>query len=396
MTYFRHSALVAALFLASCQTTDLSGTRVDMDEVQQASVEAPLINRTEVVAVVSSNDSAIELEQKAEQWGYSLIRKESLDGLGLFVMTFDCPPGVDPHVASRELERLTPQANVGANHLYRLQTSDLRSSFRPRTYANELINWPEEGCPADVRIGMLDGYVDQTDMGLSEASIVTRRFVPETEAGEMASDHGTSVAHLLAGPGRLNGATLYSAIVVGVDEEGEPFSGVSSMLKALDWMVESDVDVINISLAGPYNRALDRGIQQAIDKQIVIVAAVGNDGEGSVPQFPAALDGVIGATAVDANQIIYEKAVRGSHVDVAAPGVDVWVGDAQSGRYVTGTSIAAPFVAALIAANPDLINKSDIRGIEKRLETVVRDLGDEGPDPVYGLGLVNAMRVCAT
>ncbi|MEL6687500.1 MAG: hypothetical protein AAFP97_07745, partial [Pseudomonadota bacterium] len=229
MTDFRHSALAMTLFLASCQTVDLSGTRVDTDQVQRASIEAPLINRTEVVAVVSSNDSAIELEQKAEQWGYSLIRKESLDGLGLFVMTFDCPPGVDPHVASRELERLTPQANVGANHRYRLQTADLKSSFRPRTYANELINWPEEGCPANVRIGMLDGYVDPTDVELSEASIVSRRFVPDADVGNEASDHGTAVAQLLAGPGRLNGATLYSATVVGVDESGEPFSGVSSM-----------------------------------------------------------------------------------------------------------------------------------------------------------------------
>jgi len=68
------------------------------------------------------------------------------------------------------------------------------------------------------------------------------------------------------------------------------------------------------------------------------VAAVGNSGANSAPQFPAALPSVIAATAVDADGQVYDKAVHGAHVDVSAPGVDVWL--AEQNRYLTGTSVA--------------------------------------------------------
>jgi len=58
-------------------------------------------------------------------------------------------------------------------------------------------------------------------------------------------------------------------------------------------MARSDVRVVNISLAGPYNRTLDRGIQRAVDKGMIIVAAVGNDGAQALPLYPAALKDVI-------------------------------------------------------------------------------------------------------
>ena len=128
------------------------------------------------------------------------------------------------------------------------------------------------------------------------------------------------------------------------EKDGTQYSGVEPILKALNWMARSDVRVVNISLAGPYNRTLDRGIQRAVDKGMIIVAAVGNDGAQALPLYPAALKDVIAATAVDSDAHIYNLAVQGRHVDIAAPGVEVFVGDEKTGRYVSGTSIAAPFV----------------------------------------------------
>jgi len=185
-----------ALVLPGCATTQQSSI-----PVVSVNADETLINRSEVVAVVASVDVATDLEQSALRWGYALKRKEALKGLGLWVLTFDCPPGIDPRDASVELERLQPRATVEANHKFLLQsdTVSLGSLMpsQPRLYANELIDWPKEGCETDMRIGMIDGQVDPSGISRKDLKIKRRDFVNE-KVGQAARNHGTAVAEILA------------------------------------------------------------------------------------------------------------------------------------------------------------------------------------------------------
>ena len=391
---FKISLFLASVLFAGCETYNLERPHQKVSEATQNE----LINRSEVVAVVNSVDVATDLEQKAARWGYDLKRKESLEGLDLYILTFDCPPGIDPYVASLELERLQPQSTVEANHKYILQSAISRDSISditaPRKYANSLIEWPEEGCEAIFNIGILDGGVDSKILKEQGSTKIASRTFTKGKELDVAKRHGTAVAEILVGAGRLNNAKLYNASVVSEDEDGVQFTGVEPMLKALDWMVRSDVRVVNISLAGPYNRNLDRGIQRAVNKGLIIVAAVGNNGADSAPLYPAALNQVIAATAVDSDGNIYKKAVQGQHVDVSAPGVEVFVGDVETGRYVSGTSIAAPFVAAKIASDIRFKNAKSTKDVLDLLSAETLDLGVSGPDPVYGAGLIKTKTNC--
>ena len=391
---FKVSILLASVLLAGCETYNLERPHINMDAQKQTD----LINRSEVMAIVSSVDVAVDLEQKAAHWGYDLKRKEVLQGLELYLLTFDCPPGIDPHVASLELERLQPLSTVEANHKYILQSAmsaaPLESLIKTRDYANALIEWPEEGCDALFNIGIIDGGVNTKALKADSSSTIKSRTFLAGKPAAKAERHGTAVAEILVGNGRLNNAKLYNAAVVSEDEAGIQYSGVEPMLKALDWMVRSDVRVVNISLSGPYNRTLDRGIQSASDKGVIIVAAVGNNGAESPPLYPAALKDVIAATAVDSDKNIYDKAVRGRHVDVAAPGVDIFVGDESTGRYVSGTSMATPFVVAKIASDPRYGNAKSTQDVRKILMADARDLGKSGVDATYGAGLIKTNQNC--
>jgi len=388
------STFILGILLTGCETYNLERSQESLEAKRQTE----LINRSEVIAIVNSVDIAADLEQKAARWGYDLKNKEALEGLDLYLLTFDCPPGIDPHIASLELERLQPLSTVEANHKYTLQTSvntsSLALSERPREYANLLIEWPTDGCEALYNIGIIDGGVNyEAILANNSVNIESQVFVSGKESLD-AKRHGTAVAKILVGSGRLKNANLYSASVVNEDENGGQYAGVKPMLKALDWMVRSDVRVVNISLAGPYNRTLDRGIQRATDKGVIIVAAVGNNGAQSEPLYPAALEHVIAATAVDSDFNIYIKAVQGKHVDVAAPGVDVFIGNKSSGRYVSGTSIASPFVAAKIASDIRFQNKKSVNEIRALLSAETLDLGLSGPDTVFGAGLIQVNKNC--
>lgn len=109
------------------------------------------------------------------------------------------------------------------------------------------------------------------------------------------------------------------------------------------------------------------------------------------PRYPAAYEGVVGVTAVDARDGVYRRAGRGLHVDLAARSVDVSVAAPGSGyTQKSGTSFAAPQVAAALAKT---LNRPDPQSARAAFDAVAAsapDRGDNGKDPVYGLGVYRA------
>ena len=123
------------------------------------------------------------------------------------------------------------------------------------------------------------------------------------------------------------------------------------------------------------------------------MAAVGNDGPSAPPLYPAAYDGVVGVTGVDARGRALLEALRGPQVDFAAPGAEL-AAAGPGGRYYTvrGTSFAAPLVAGLLAR--ELAAAGSPGPALARLAASARDAGSRGRDRTYGDGvLAEALRV---
>jgi subtilisin family serine protease len=133
---------------------------------------------------------------------------------------------------------------------------------------------------------------------------------------------------------------------------GNPAAGsASAIVRALAWAASKRPRLINVSLVGPPNRAIERAVALLGQRGIAIVAAVGNDGPAAPPQYPASYAGVVAVTGVDARGRALVEAGRAQHRDVAAPGADLAA--ALPGRgyaSVRGTSFAAPLAAARLAA----------------------------------------------
>jgi hypothetical protein len=274
---------------------------------------------------------------------------------------------------------------VGRNHAY-AAGPDAGAGGRPRVYADVLVGWPAGGCPARTPVGIIDTALDPATLGLAGARINTRSFSDDVAAAGTA--HGTAVAELLVGPGRLRGADLYAAAVVGPVPGDDPAAGVDDIMRAVEWLQDSGVRLVNVSLAGPYNKILDRGLRTAAERGMVIVAAAGNDGSAGPPRYPAAFDYAIAVTAVDADLEAYDQAQRGDYIDFAAPGVDVFV-PVEGGRYLSGTSIATPFVTALIAASPGAAGS-----VETARARLAQNAVEIGPGNTFGAGLATAGPPC--
>ena len=84
-------------------------------------------------------------------------------------------------------------------------------------------------------------------------------------------------------------------------QNGAQLAGADALIQSLDWLAGQNVRIVNISLAGPYNKILEIAVDEAAARGLILVASVGNFGSNAGPFYPAAFDNVIAATAVDAN-----------------------------------------------------------------------------------------------
>ncbi len=172
--------------------------------------------------------------------------------------------------------------------------------------------------------------------------------------------HGTHVAGIIGARGNNDrGVTgiCWSVKIVAVrvlDADGH--GTWSREIAGIDYAIAAGAKVINASFGGPTGSELVReAIQRARDKGVLIVAAAGNDhvDADTKPAFPAAYpDGnVLSIAATNSKDKLASFSNYGAaSVDLAAPGDHVastfWKSDYA---YMSGTSMATPYVAAAAA-----------------------------------------------
>lgn len=259
--------------------------------------------------------------------------------LGLRLVTLAVPSRMNVAKALELLRRASPGIDADFDHVFEPAGGALTTS------AAMLAAGPVGRGPV---IGMIDGGVGRSP-ALASASIEQRGFAGAAQA----TGHGTAVASLIVGSdGKFAGAARGASLLVGDVYGGNPAAGsATSIVQAMSWIAARRPSVINISLTGPRNAAVERAVAILLSRGIRVVAAVGNDGPAAPPLYPASQPGVIAVTAVDASNRALAEAGRSAHLDYAAPGADMVAALPGSGyARVRGTSFATPFVSARLAA----------------------------------------------
>lgn len=179
----------------------------------------------------------------------------------------------------------------------------------------------------------------------------------------------------------------------------------SSLLNGMEWAIDQQVDIINLSLATPVSDTSMKALMDlAYDKGILVVAAAGNGGDengtNNTVEYPAKYDSVISVAALNNQLVRINESATGPELDISAPGYRVFSTiptqvdyDGLKDGYTryTGTSMAAPFVSGILALyKQEFPTKSNIELKEMLIENA-RDLGQVGIDRFYGYGLAQAI-----
>ena len=387
-------------FQLSFKETPATDTAAKSEHSDQADSDPDSLEPGIVCVVTNNLKEAENVENIADSMGYSSRKRRALDGLGFVMIILEVPQGYTVRQGIAELRFRFPELVIDANHRYKLNSS---ARHNTRVYAKKLIGWDTAtlNCGTGIRLGLVDTRIDLDHPALQGRDIERRSFLPDSIIAA-SGHHGTSVAALLIGKspkldeaGLLPESSLFVAEVFRQRGSDQIDTTTWFITRALDWLVSQNVQVINLSFGGPQNALLAFAVGRTLLQNVILVAAAGHGDPLGGPSFPAAQPGVIAVTAIDADLIPYNRSVTGSHISFSAPGVDIWVpGSDETGKFVSGTSFAAPFVTAAMAslqiANPEWTSLQTRQELEKN----ALDLGNPGWDPVFGWGLVQISPIC--
>jgi hypothetical protein len=324
----------------------------------------------EYVLITDRRDTVRRLQRA----GFRVISSRRLSRLGLFAVRVQRPRGLDEQEGLNALRRVVPDTAAGYNHYYRpsgpaLSKRPVRNAPESRS-ANRTVS----------SIGVIDSF----------PSADVEQWLVRSFVNRAGTDyHGEQVSYRLIDDLHLHhNATprnLYLGNVVERLPTGGNAASLEAMVLAMDWMAVKKTKIINLSLSGPDNPVLQRAIERLAEREITVIAAAGNVGAAADVQYPAGYTETIAVTAIDAQGTPYLYAPRGDHIDFSAVGVNL--PDQTTGTSVSGTSFAAPRVAAEVS----MLKKQRRVSVRDRLASTAIDLGEPGKDPVYGYGVVGPM-----
>lgn len=197
------------------------------------------------------------------------------------------------------------------------------------------------------QVAVLDTGVDPSHPDLAGVVLPGFDFVNNDQDAADDHWHGTAVAGVLAGRasqarGTCSNCTVLPVKVLAADGTGDT-SGVAA---GIVYAVNRGARVINLSLGSPgTTQALDDAVAYAASRNVLVVAAAGNDGV-STPFYPAAHAQSLSVAGITSSDRLYPWSNFGEWVAVAALGcrpAPVPGGYAQ----FCGTSASAPVVSGL-------------------------------------------------
>lgn len=256
--------------------------------------------------------------------------------------------------------------------------------------------WDKTTGKAEVLVAVVDDGFDLLHPDL-KGRIVSPFSIITGKPGDVSVEvHGTHVAGLIAGNmnNELFGVGVApSTSIMPIDVFDGEDGFISDVAAGVYYAVDHGADIINMSLvAYSDTNVLREAVQYAHSKNVLVVAAAGNDGISS-PYYPAAYKDVVSVASTDAADERSYFSNFGKTIDIAAPGSGVFsiFPDELFGG-LDGTSMSTPIVsgaAALLKANEPKLSNSDIAG---RLMLTAKDLGTAGKDVYYGHGRLNIDR----
>jgi len=347
-------------------------------------------SRREIVVKLSPGIGAMSLGIKAKRVIPSIN-----------TMVVEIPDGKTPEQVMAELKKTGRVQYVDYVNQVILEEEAVDPMMQDQyalTNTNATTAWKTTKGDAKTIVAVIDTGADLNHPDLKDKIVKSYNVFTKTAAVSDAHGHGTHCAGIAAAA--LNGvgvagiapdAGLMPVQVLNAGGGGSD----ATIAEGIVWAADNGAKVMTMSL-GLYKRSkvLEEALQYALDKDVTLVASAGNNNilndPETAPHLPSTYPGVIEVAATDVNNQKARFSNFGKTVTVAAPGVDILSTVPGSYKKMSGTSMASPAAAGVVALIRTKYPSLKQAQVKAHLEKTAKDLGDPGFDQYFGHGLVDA------
>jgi len=254
-----------------------------------------------------------------------------------------------------------------------------------------------------VKVAILDTGIDNNHEDLAGQVILSKDFTGSASGTNDLYGHGTHVAGIVAavtGNGMGVAGVCPNCKLLNIKVLNDSGYGAYSWVASgITWAADNGAKVINMSLGGSASsKTLEKAVNYAWGKSVVLVGAAGNSGNQS-KTYPGAYTNVIAVAATDNKDKKASFSEYGSKwVDIAASGVNVFstfpnhkyaLKKALNYDYGSGTSMSTPMVsgvAGLVWSIPSY--GTSATAVRARIESTADHIAGTGT--YWSAGRVNA------
>ena len=364
--------------------------------------DKPWASDSEFIIVLKPGISQQATAELLREYGLSLVSQERIKLLDQIVLKVNYPAEMSPQralqmAADDRVYRAQPDYYYYPTTEGAAEETDM---FAGLQYAFEKMGLSQlsgEESGDGVKLAVIDSGINADHPAIGNSVTSSFSAFPDAAAETLDPAHGTAIASIIAARSGMLGVaknvSLMSAQVFRLSEAGHMHADSYDIVRGIDWAVQNNAEILNMSFAGSKDQLLWDAVKRAREEGLILVAAAGNEGAGAPAAYPAAYESVIAVTATDEEDGLYDFANRGAHVELAAPGVDVLVATGEDSYGLqTGTSMATAYIAGSIALMREKEPAMDANAITRRLAASVLDLGAEGRDPDFGFGRLDAYK----
>lgn len=253
--------------------------------------------------------------------------------------------------ANTKVSHAWAQMSVSSTDIPVVAVIDTGIDYNHAVFVNSNALWRN---PGEIAGNSIDddgnGYIDD----VYGWNFVARNGLPFDD-----DNHGTHVAGIVLGVTQNIFASPIAQAKIRIMPlkflGGDGSGSTSNAIQAIYYAANNGANVINNSWGGSsYSQALHDAMNYAYQNHLVIVTASGNysSNNDATPLYPSSYpvpSNISVAATNDFDSLASFSNYGKSSVHMSAPGVAIWSTVPGGTRYMSGTSMAAPFVAGLAA-----------------------------------------------
>lgn len=258
----------------------------------------------------------------------------------------------------------------------------------------------------DITVAVIDTGTNPNHPDLAGSISKSWNVFDFQETANDGNGHGSHVTGIITANNNSIGmvGVAPKANIIAIKVLSDDGSGsTAGVVAGIRYAIQNKADIISMSLGGPNpDPGLHAACKEAYDLNIPVICAAGNSGNRGIISYPARYPETISIGALNDQNLRAEFSQTGVKLDFMAPGVDIFSTYLGGYRVLSGTSMATPWVAGVVALMMAKHRKiggktplNTIEEIREHLQKTAIDLNSAGKDSLTGFGLVDVTKALA-